>query len=205
MVKVSWRWEVLDKAKWCFKWPAISQESLCLMAPRCGYVKAEGYEVIPRASCYPAVPQVFPWHVSISPDDIVPRRAEKHIQKQCPAHQVGVKWFPSLPQSADLNIAGLLWSVLERRAWCGFLPPSSLKAFLLQWRVNIQLPTEHNLWGSTPWGTGSPPKGGPISLLVTWCSNTVKDFCSLKNIFKNIFYNPETLFRNPFWNNDSWF
>lgn len=96
-------------------------------------------------------------------------------------HQVDVKWLPSLPQSADLNNTGLLWNVLECRVRSGFPPPSSLKAFPLQRRrVNIQLLTVHNLEGSVPWGSKRPLKGGPTSLLGTWCSNTVQDFHSQK-------------------------
>lgn len=170
----------MGKVKWCVQWPALLQQLLCLLARLCkkkccsdmGSLRGAGGSPL----CQNPSRGPFP-HFQIIQLADTPRDTFKGD------HQVDVKWLPSLPQSADLNNTGLLWNVLECRVRSGFPPPSSLKAFPLQRRrVNIQLLTVHNLEGSVPWGTGRPLKGGPTSLLGTWCSNTVRDFHSQKII-----------------------
>lgn len=172
IVNTRWLPDITGKVKWCVQWPAILQQLLCRPAGLCK--KVQRYGVTERSWSFPAVPKLFSRPASTFPDNAVRFKGD---------HQVDVKWLPSLPQSADLNNTGLLWNVLECRVRSGFPPPSSLKAFPLQRRrVNIQLLTVHNLEGSVPWGTGRPLKGGPTSLLGTWCSNTVRDFHSQKII-----------------------
>lgn len=87
----------------------------------------------------------------------------------------------------------LLWDILVSRVWSGFPLPSSLKAFLPQWRVNIQLLTVQDLQGSTAWGTDYSERWSYFLVRYFMLENCLKSTLSL-----NTFNNPKTfLYSNP--------
>lgn len=92
------------------------------------YIKGKRCEVI-AGPCAPCGTDTFLLPCFLLQDNIANRRTGRHIQKWDNDHQVDVKWPPSLPQSADLNITELLWDLLVSRVKSGFPLPSSLKAF----------------------------------------------------------------------------
>jgi len=97
---------------------------------------------------HPMVRVLFPNNDAVFQDNDLPIHTARRVQSWFEEHEDVLQHLLWPAQSPNLNIVEPLWSVLESRVRCRFLP-SSLKQLEEEW-YGIPLQTVQNLHESTP-------------------------------------------------------